>query len=197
MKSKNKIIIFFCAILIQFWISSCSDEKKYFVGPKIENASQLYGKYCDESCSMYINLNGIDHLSNISPLSEKDSAYALQDKWDGYAYLVKGGGSLLGDNSFLGFWKIKTPLPAINGIIQSHKYPLDSKNKLFNGVEIYIKWVPDSRGLDSYIDGTYQLRYSPNGLDWYDETRDKKETRLMICLPEGSVKFERKKIFQK
>lgn len=187
------------SIFIALTISSCSDEKKYYVGPEITESKQLFGKYCDENCSWYINLNGIDKLSNISPLSDKDLEYSRMEKWDGYAYLVKGVANPFSksDNAFLGFWRIKNPLPSSKGIIQKHEYPSESKDKLFNGVEIYIKWVPDWRGLDSYIDGVYQLRYSPNGLDWYNESLSKEESRLMLCLPGGDVKFERKHTFKK
>lgn len=190
---------FWMSILVFLAIESCSDEKKYYVGPKITESKQVYGKYCDENCNWYINLNGIDKLSNISSLSDKDLEYSKMEKWDGYAYLVKGATNpfSMSDNAFLGFWRFTSPLPNTNGIIQKHEYPAESKEKLFNGVEVYIKWVPDWRGLDSYIDGVYQLRYSPNGLDWYNENLSKEESRLMLCLPGGDIKFERKYTFKK
>jgi hypothetical protein len=194
--NKSSIIKF--TIFVIFIFSGCSEEKKYFVGATIDKPSQVFGRYCDENCSFYINLNGIDKLSNISPLSDKDLEYSKMEKWDGYAYLVKGAANpfSMSDNSFLGFWRFKNPLPSNKGILQNHEYPSESKDKIFNGAEIYIKWVPDWRGLDSYIDGIYQLRFSPNGLDWYDEKLSKEENRLMLCLPGGNVKFERKYTFK-
>jgi hypothetical protein len=198
MYTTNKLNELILTLTILLIVGCSEEENKYYVGPKITEAKQVYGKYCDENCSWYINLNGIEKLSNISHLTEKEIEYSKMEKWDGYAYLVKGASNpfSMSDNAFIGFWRFVQPLPYTQGLIQTHEYPADSKGKLMNGVEVYIKWVPDWRGLESYIDGIYQLRYSPNGLDWYDEKLTEKESRLMLCLPGGQVKFERKYTFK-
>lgn len=153
------------------------------VGPDYKNKSDVYGTYCDEDCYFYITLGDVNNIqTDLNGISQELIDEALNSDYDGYAFINKGGGV-----TGIGFWKIKS----IGEVTQKNNYPSKSAGEKFKGADLSINWKKSGMGLEIYPDGVYQIRNSPNGLDWYDEQSSEKY-KVSIAGTDGSVKFIKK-----
>ncbi len=163
--------------------SQTVQNSEYMVGPDFKNKSQVYGTYCDGDCSFYIRLGDVNNIqTELNGISQELIDEALNGDFDGYAFINKGGGV-----TGVGFWKIKS----IGEVTQKNNYPSKSAGEKFKGTDLSITWKKSGMDLEIYPDGIYQIRNSPNGLDWYDEQSSEK-FKVSIAGTDGSVKFIKK-----
>lgn len=189
----KKIIIIIGGVLITLIIlsnlsknseaSSENKNNKYLIGHDYKKEQDVFGTYCDEDCNFYIKLGDIKNIKyEIVGIREEIINEAIKSNFDGYAFINKGGG-LTG----IGFWRIKS----LGLVTQKNNYPTESAGQKFKGANIRINWRRSSMGLEIYPDGIYQIRNSPNGLDWYNEYSSEK-FKVILAGIDGSVKFIKK-----
>lgn len=146
-------------IFILFLFYSCNENQ--IVGPKFNNAKDIFGKYCDKDCYFSITIGAVDDFKKFKGdrnLQKQDAIYnySQSDDWDGSVYIDKGSGV-----TGIGFWKLNTA-----GIIeQKGECPGDTQGMEFNGCEIDISWMKTINGYEIYPDGIYYIRNSKSGID--------------------------------
>ncbi len=152
---------------------------KYVIGPKYQTSSDIYGTYCSNDCEFFIYLNSMEEYYSLKNIPEYFNEISASNNWDGFAYIDKGGGV-----TGFGFWQIERFSP----VLQENNYPQETAGELFNGVNLFLKWIRTSGGLEIYPDGLYQVRNSPNGIDWRDAASTS-SYKVILSTPGGSVKF--------